>query len=455
MVGTAHSAAAATTTSVSSATPGVCVYTRHDNGSLYVLMLREDEEVALSRPGAMTAAAIAAEGAPAGPGPSFTVQWWTFPGGKRDKGRGGFTESEPAQTAAREVEEEMHGTLTAEGLGALLRTSPGIWWEEGKYALFMVELPDEWECDLPAVFDAKVTAGNLHREAPKSKGLRWVPLYELRAMLAKGMPNSSKGARQEVVRRALASTAAPRPTATPAAKGAESLPSLHFVAWHLLKRAGAVDWLTRVEAGAGRRGQSSGVGACTEIERGGVAAPVERWWRWAPLAAGAGAAATATAVAGAVAVGNASRGGGQRKPWSAGGERCRRGHQPDLTRVAWTPEALKEAGAKACSLKARWSLGIERVTPAVDCKTSASGRRRPAAAAAAAAAAASRRRRRRPAGGSRLMVASFFDVLSDREEAQHQALWPAFLAAKVAGKRAQFHRARLVVDGERVPAPAC
>ncbi|KAG1668464.1 hypothetical protein FOA52_005237 [Chlamydomonas sp. UWO 241] len=42
-----------------------------------------------------------------------------------------------------------------------------------------------------------------------------------------------------------------------------------------------------------------------------------------------------------------------------------------------------------------------------------------------------------------------FDVLSDREEVQHQALWPAFLAAKVAGKRAQFHRARLVVDGER------
>ncbi|KAG1676527.1 hypothetical protein FOA52_000070 [Chlamydomonas sp. UWO 241] len=45
--------------------------------------------------------------------------------------------------------------------------------------------------------------------------------------------------------------------------------------------------------------------------------------------------------------------------------------------------------------------------------------------------------------------AAVFDVLSDREEAQHQALWPAFLAAKVAGKRAQFHRARLVVDGER------
>jgi hypothetical protein len=48
-----------------------------------------------------------------------------------------------------------------------------------------------------------------------------------------------------------------------------------------------------------------------------------------------------------------------------------------------------------------------------------------------------------------------FDVLSDREEARHQALWPAFLAAKAAGKRAQFHRARLVVDGERVDAPVC
>ncbi|KAG1657937.1 hypothetical protein FOA52_003016 [Chlamydomonas sp. UWO 241] len=51
--------------------------------------------------------------------------------------------------------------------------------------------------------------------------------------------------------------------------------------------------------------------------------------------------------------------------------------------------------------------------------------------------------------------AAVFDVLSDREEACHQALWPAVVAAKAAGKRAQFHRARLVVDGERVAAPAC
>ncbi|KAG1672360.1 hypothetical protein FOA52_010978 [Chlamydomonas sp. UWO 241] len=51
--------------------------------------------------------------------------------------------------------------------------------------------------------------------------------------------------------------------------------------------------------------------------------------------------------------------------------------------------------------------------------------------------------------------AAVFDVLSDREEAQHRALWPAFLAAKAAGKRAQFHRARLVVDGERVRTSRC
>ncbi|KAG1679425.1 hypothetical protein FOA52_007717 [Chlamydomonas sp. UWO 241] len=50
---------------------------------------------------------------------------------------------------------------------------------------------------------------------------------------------------------------------------------------------------------------------------------------------------------------------------------------------------------------------------------------------------------------------AIFDVLSDREEAQHRALWPAVVAAKAAGKRVQFHRARLVVDGERVAAPAC
>ncbi|KAG1662766.1 hypothetical protein FOA52_006792 [Chlamydomonas sp. UWO 241] len=46
------------------------------------------------------------------------------------------------------------------------------------------------------------------------------------------------------------------------------------------------------------------------------------------------------------------------------------------------------------------------------------------------------------------LSAAVFDVLSDCEEDR-------FVAAKAAGKRAQFHRARLVVDGERVAAPAC
>ncbi|KAG1656122.1 hypothetical protein FOA52_007821 [Chlamydomonas sp. UWO 241] len=52
-------------------------------------------------------------------------------------------------------------------------------------------------------------------------------------------------------------------------------------------------------------------------------------------------------------------------------------------------------------------------------------------------------------------AAAVFDVLSDREEARRRVLWPAFVAAKTAGKRAQFHRARLVVDGGRVAAPVC
>jgi hypothetical protein len=39
------------------------------------------------------------------------------------------------------------------------------------------------------------------------------------------------------------------------------------------------------------------------------------------------------------------------------------------------------------------------------------------------------------------LTSGVYDVLSDSEEAQHRALWPAFRAAKAAGKRPQFHRA--------------
>jgi hypothetical protein len=52
------------------------------------------------------------------------------------------------------------------------------------------------------------------------------------------------------------------------------------------------------------------------------------------------------------------------------------------------------------------------------------------------------------------LTSDIFDVLSDNEEAQHRALWPAFLAAKAAGKKPQFQRARLMINGERVLAPA-
>ncbi|KAG1674826.1 hypothetical protein FOA52_015213 [Chlamydomonas sp. UWO 241] len=52
-------------------------------------------------------------------------------------------------------------------------------------------------------------------------------------------------------------------------------------------------------------------------------------------------------------------------------------------------------------------------------------------------------------------TSDIFDILSDEEEAQHRVLWPAFVAAKAAGKRAQFHRARLIIDGERVSPRTC
>lgn len=39
------------------------------------------------------------------------------------------------------------------------------------------------------------------------------------------------------------------------------------------------------------------------------------------------------------------------------------------------------------------------------------------------------------------------DMLSSEEHEEHARLWPRFLAARSAGKRAQFNRARLVIDG--------
>ncbi|KAG1655265.1 hypothetical protein FOA52_014590 [Chlamydomonas sp. UWO 241] len=48
---------------------------------------------------------------------------------------------------------------------------------------------------------------------------------------------------------------------------------------------------------------------------------------------------------------------------------------------------------------------------------------------------------------------SIFEALSDRERAQHKALWPAYEAARAALQKVQFRRARLFVDGLPVPAP--
>lgn len=50
---------------------------------------------------------------------------------------------------------------------------------------------------------------------------------------------------------------------------------------------------------------------------------------------------------------------------------------------------------------------------------------------------------------------SIFEVLSPEEQGQHALLWPLFQAAKAAGKRAQFRRAALFVEGKLVkPAAA-
>jgi hypothetical protein len=43
-----------------------------------------------------------------------------------------------------------------------------------------------------------------------------------------------------------------------------------------------------------------------------------------------------------------------------------------------------------------------------------------------------------------------FDVLNPVETRIHRQLWPVFKAAVAAGKRAQFSRAKLVVDGVRI-----
>jgi hypothetical protein len=48
---------------------------------------------------------------------------------------------------------------------------------------------------------------------------------------------------------------------------------------------------------------------------------------------------------------------------------------------------------------------------------------------------------------------TIFEVLSDREQAQHALLWPVYEAALADGQKPQFRRARLIVDGVHVPVP--
>ncbi len=47
-----------------------------------------------------------------------------------------------------------------------------------------------------------------------------------------------------------------------------------------------------------------------------------------------------------------------------------------------------------------------------------------------------------------------FDVLSPEERSLHRRLWPSYLAAVAEGRRAQFSRCCLKVDGVRVVPPS-
>jgi hypothetical protein len=50
---------------------------------------------------------------------------------------------------------------------------------------------------------------------------------------------------------------------------------------------------------------------------------------------------------------------------------------------------------------------------------------------------------------------ALLEVLSPEEEGAHALLWPVYVAARDQGKRAQFRRAQLFIDGVRVlPAAA-
>ena len=49
---------------------------------------------------------------------------------------------------------------------------------------------------------------------------------------------------------------------------------------------------------------------------------------------------------------------------------------------------------------------------------------------------------------------SIRDVLSPEEQAVQNSLWPQFVEARKAGKRAYFQRGQLYVDGRAVEAPA-
>ena len=74
-------------------------------------------------------------------------------GGKRERGE------TPAQTAAREAEEETHGLLPREVLAPALHAAPSTWHPQGRYLLYLLEAPWQQAWGLPEEMEARRAGG--------------------------------------------------------------------------------------------------------------------------------------------------------------------------------------------------------------------------------------------------------------------------------------------------------
>ncbi|KAG1657470.1 hypothetical protein FOA52_003007 [Chlamydomonas sp. UWO 241] len=128
----------------------------------------------------------------------------------------------------------------------------------------------------------------------------------------------------------------------------------------------------------------------------------------------------------------------------------RSGRPGPHTCATWTPSAVSSTSQWPESLLGKWADGLEpsSLDQVVDANflgarpdgTGGAARILFTVGSADVADAVVRSRCGLKGSGS-----SIFEALSDCERAQHKALWPAYEAARAAGQKAQFRRARLFV----------